>query len=156
MNGQHKGITMFEKFIKKIFGSIENQTQSNGLPLVQHEAPPMPKVKTPRPKSKKTTPKIIKTESLSPKEIATRKKEPWVEVVQTHINKSNIRNGFFELDWNEYFILQLKQEGYGFDGDPDEEIVDRWFRDLAQSILSSEGQMDSSSGLVVLPSQLTE
>lgn len=77
---------------------------------------------------------------LTPKERATRKKEPWVAVLDTHVNKDNIRNGFFELDWNEYFVLELKRNGYGFDGDPDEEIVDRWFRDLARNILAEEGQ----------------
>jgi len=72
---------------------------------------------------------------LSPKERATRKKEPWVGVLNTHVNKDNIRNGFFELDWNEQFVLQLKQEGYGEDGDPDEEIVDRWFRELCANVV---------------------
>jgi len=37
-------------------------------------------------------------------------------------------------------VLQLKQAGYGFEGDPDEEIVDRWFRDLARNMLGEEGQ----------------
>jgi hypothetical protein len=72
---------------------------------------------------------------LSPKDRATRKKEPWVGVLNTHINKDNIRNGFFELDWNEYFVLKLKQDGYGADGDPDEEIVDRWFRELCANVV---------------------
>ena len=72
---------------------------------------------------------------LTPKDRATRKKEPWVSVLNTHVNKENIRNGFFELDWNEYFVTKLKQEGYGFDGDNDEEIVDRWFRELCANIV---------------------
>lgn len=72
---------------------------------------------------------------MSLKERATRKKEPWIGVLNTHINKDNIRNGFFELDWNEYFVLQLKQEGYGADGDNDEEIVDRWFRELCANVV---------------------
>lgn len=72
---------------------------------------------------------------LTPKDRATRKKEPWVSVLNTHVNKENIRNGFFELDWNEYFVIKLKQEGYGFDGDNDEEIVDRWFRELCANIV---------------------
>lgn len=72
---------------------------------------------------------------LSPKDRATRKKEPWVGVLNTHVNKDNLRNGFFELDWNEYFVLQLKQEGYGADGDNDEEIVDRWFRELCANVV---------------------
>jgi hypothetical protein len=77
---------------------------------------------------------------LSPKERATEQKEPYVAVLDTKVNPENPRNGFFELDWNEYFIVQLKQAGYGFDGDPDEEIVDRWFRDLARNVLAEEGQ----------------
>jgi hypothetical protein len=73
---------------------------------------------------------------LSPKDRATRKKEPWVGVLETHVNKDNIRNGFFELDWNDQFVLQLKQEGYGADGDKDEEIVDRWFRELCANVVT--------------------
>ncbi len=72
---------------------------------------------------------------LNPKDRATRKKEPWVGVLETHVNKDNIRNGFFELDWNEYFVLKLKQEGYGEDGDKEEEIVDRWFRELCANVV---------------------
>jgi hypothetical protein len=72
---------------------------------------------------------------LTPKERANRKKEPWVGVLNTHVNSENVRNGFFELDWNEHFVLKLKQEGYGADGDPDEEIVDRWFRELCANVV---------------------
>ena len=72
---------------------------------------------------------------LSAKDKATRLKEPWVGVLETHVNKDNVRNGFFELDWNELFVLKLKQEGYGFDGDKEEEIIDRWFRELCASVV---------------------
>jgi len=76
---------------------------------------------------------------MTPKDRATKKGEPWVSVLDTKVNPDNIRNGFFELDWNEQFVLKLKQEGYGFDGDPDEEIVDRWFRDIVRQMLAEEG-----------------
>lgn len=72
---------------------------------------------------------------LNPKDKATKLKEPWVGVLNTHVNKENVRNGFFELDWNDLFVLKLKQEGYGFDGDKDEEIVDRWFRELCANVV---------------------
>jgi len=75
------------------------------------------------------------TAKLSPKDRATKLKEPWVGVLNTHVNKENVRNGFFELDWNDLFVLKLKQEGYGFDGDKDEEIVDRWFRELCANVV---------------------
>jgi hypothetical protein len=74
---------------------------------------------------------------LSPKERATEAKEPWVEVLDTHVNKENVRNGFFELDWNEYFVLQLRSNGY--QGDTDESIVDQWFQDLCRNIGAEAG-----------------
>jgi hypothetical protein len=76
---------------------------------------------------------------LTPKERATAKGEPYVAVLDTKVNPDNVRNGFFELDWNDLFVLQLKQAGYGFDGDADEEIVDRWFRGLCKDVASEEG-----------------
>ena len=76
---------------------------------------------------------------LGPKERATAQGIPYVSVLDTHVNKDNIRNGFFELDWNDEFVLQLKQAGYGFDGDPDEAIVDRWFRQLCQDVAGETG-----------------
>jgi hypothetical protein len=80
-----------------------------------------------------------------PKEYATRKKEPWVNVLDIKINEDNVRNGFFELDWNKYFIEELIKEGYGIDNDPEEEIVDRWFRDIVYNMLQEEG-MDTDRG----------
>ena len=80
-----------------------------------------------------------------PKEYATRRKEPWVNVIDVKVNEENVRNGFFELDWNEYFIAQLIQAGYGVDNDPEEEIVDRWFRDIVYNMLEEEGQ-DTNRG----------
>jgi hypothetical protein len=77
---------------------------------------------------------------MTPKDRATARGEAWVAVLDTKVNPDNVRNGFFELDWNELFIVELKKSGYGFDGDPEEEIVDRWFRDLAGNMLAEAGQ----------------
>lgn len=74
---------------------------------------------------------------LGPKTLATEKKEPWVAVLDTHVNKDNIRNGFFELDWNEYFVLQLKEAGYK--GDTEEAVVDQWFQELCKGVGSESG-----------------
>ena len=79
------------------------------------------------------------------KEVATEKKEPWVAVLDTHVNPENIRNGFFELDWNEYFVLQLKEAGYK--GDTEESIVDQWFQDLCRNVGNEAGvDMDRRQG----------
>lgn len=72
---------------------------------------------------------------LTAKERATRKKEPWVGVLETHVNKENVRNGFFELDWNDLFVANLITAGYGTTDDPAEEVVDRWFRELCANVV---------------------
>lgn len=74
---------------------------------------------------------------LSPKELATENKEPWIAVLDTHVNKDNIRNGFFELDWNEYFVLELRQAGYI--GETEEAVVDQWFQELCRNVGSEAG-----------------
>jgi hypothetical protein len=80
-----------------------------------------------------------------PKAYATKKGEPWVSVLDIKVNEQNVRNGFFEMDWNNLFIKQLIKAGYGVENDPEEEIVDRWFRDIVYNMLNAEG-MDTSRG----------
>lgn len=130
---QWDGINM-KKFIKKIFGidKLEQEAQVAKDELIRVQA------ETEKAKIEEELAK------LGPKERATKRGEPWVDVLETHVNKENIRNGFFELDWNEFFIKELIEAGYGFEEDPEEEIVDRWFRDLAANMLASEG-LDPSS-----------
>ncbi len=79
----------------------------------------------------------VRSEPVDAKAAATAKKEPWVTVLNTHVNPENPKNGFFELDWNEYFVLMLKQNGYT--GKTEEEIVDAWFGDLCREIGAEEG-----------------
>ena len=126
---------MMKQFIKRIFGIDKLEKAKADAQIATAEAKA-------REQEAKEAEELAK---MTPKERATKKGEAWVAVLDTHVNKDNIRNGFFELDWNAEFIVQLKQAGYGFDGDPDEEIVDRWFRDLARNMLATEG-MDAGRG----------
>ena len=71
------------------------------------------------------------------KDLATKNGEPWVAVLDTQVNADNIRNGFFELDWNNEFIEKLLDAGYS--GESNEEIVDAWFRTIVTQMLSEEG-----------------
>ena len=71
------------------------------------------------------------------KQEATAAGEPWVAVLDTQINPDNIKNGFFELDWNNQFIEELLDAGYS--GETNEAIVDAWFRTIAMQILGEEG-----------------
>lgn len=114
------GENTMKNFIKKIFGidKIEAETK---------------RVKEESERAKEEA----RLAKLTPKERATENKEPYIEVLDTHVNKENVRNGFFELDWNEYFVLQLRQAGYV--GESEEAIVDKWFQDLCRNIGAEEG-----------------
>ena len=116
---------MIKNFIKKI----------TGIDKIEHSIAKMQTLEKEAKAAQDSAKEAEELAKLTPKERATRKKEPWVAVLDTHVNKENVRNGFFELDWNEHFVLQLKQEGYGVDGDKDEEIVDRWFRELCANVV---------------------
>jgi hypothetical protein len=81
------------------------------------------------------------------KAAATAKGEPWVAVLDTQVNPENIRNGFFELDWNNEFIEQLLDAGYK--GETNEEIIDKWFRSIVIQMLEEEGQsIDRDMGYI--------
>ena len=80
---------------------------------------------------------------MKEKEEATKSGEAWVAVLDTKINEDNIRNGFFELDWNNEFIEKLLDAGYK--GETNEQIVDGWFKTIARNILQEEG-MDTDRG----------
>jgi len=84
------------------------------------------------------TPEEIRRATLEQeKEAATKAGEPWVAVLDTQVNPDNIKNGFFELDWNNEFIEKLLDAGYS--GETNEQIVDAWFRTIVTQMLEEEG-----------------
>jgi len=97
------------------------------------------KIDEPVNEEKELTPEDVRRAALKEeKEAATKAGEPWVAVLDTQVNKDNIRNGFFELDWNNEFIEQLLDAGYK--GETNEQIVDAWFRTIVTQMLEEEGQ----------------
>lgn len=60
------------------------------------------------------------------KKIADLLGEPWVGIVDEGLNPADGPNGFyFEFDWNDKWIEQLRAAG--FTGVTDEEIMEEWF-----------------------------
>ena len=121
---------MIKNLFKKWLGIDKLQAEKEALQIVRDKAVAETVLAQQREEQAK----------MDPKSRATARGEPYVSVLDTHVNKDNVRNGFFELDWNDEFIVQLRQAGYGFEGDPEEYIVDRWFRDLASNMLAEAGQ----------------
>ena len=83
----------------------------------------------------KPDPAILKDQKAkkTPKELATERSEPWVEVVSMEIDKDNPGQGSFELDWNDKFVANLTRAGYR--GKTDQDIVDNWFRSVCQNVV---------------------
>ena len=80
---------------------------------------------------------VSKDKGTDAKAKATKEKKPYVEVLETKLDAKNPRNGFFELDWNEYFVRDLRLAGY--QGDSEEAIVDAWFKELCGNIAKDQG-----------------
>jgi len=96
-------------------------------------------------KVKKTTKPIAKKKKTT---VSTKSKSEkgWVKVLNMNVNPDNPRNGFFELDWNKEFVNMLQQNGY--QGDTEEQIVDRWFQTLCRTIGNEQGIDTAGSGYV--------
>jgi hypothetical protein len=122
------------KLFEKLFGLDKIKAETEASMQAAEEANRIAEEATAGAERAKEAERLAK---LSPKELASEKKEPWVAVLETHVNKDNVRNGFFELDWNEYFVLQLRSAGYA--GTTDEEIVDQWFNELCRNVGADEG-----------------
>jgi hypothetical protein len=82
------------------------------------------------------TDEIKESKIKSEKDIATENQEPYIKIIETNIDKTNPSQGYFELDWNHYFISDLKKAGYT--GTTEEEIVEKWFKQLCKNIISED------------------
>ena len=88
--------------------------------------------------------KLKLLDETDPKEAANERGEPYIAVIDTQVNPNDIKNGFFELDWNNEFIEQLLDAGYK--GESNEEIVDQWFKTIVTQMLQEDGQ-DADRGM---------
>ena len=69
----------------------------------------------------------------TPKELATERGEPWVEILSMDIDHENPGQGAFELDWNDKFVSNLVRAGY--QGKTDQDIVDNWFKTICRNVV---------------------
>lgn len=67
---------------------------------------------------------------------ATLKGEPWVTVIRMDFGGVKSLEGSFELDWNEFFVDNLKKEGYV--GPTDDNIVNQWFMEVCRNVAMEE------------------
>ena len=92
----------------------------------------------------KPEPAVIKEQKTkkTPKELATERDEPWVEVLSMDIDKENPGNGAFELDWNDKFLSNLIRAGY--QGKTDQDIVDNWFKSVCRNVIQENFEQEQA------------
>ena len=79
------------------------------------------------------------------KQKATLNKEPWVNVVEFKLDRSNPSMvGEVELDWNEFFIQELQKKGYV--GQNDHVIIHKWFELICSAIATEGGLVNPIAG----------
>ena len=94
----------------------------------------------PAPREKK-----VKEEPKTAKQIATDKKEPYVNIVSLDVDLNNLHQGAFELDWNEIFVARLVKAGYMIKkDDTDAEIVDRWFQNVCRHVVMETWEQEEA------------
>jgi hypothetical protein len=103
-------------------------------------APVDPVKEPPVPREKK-----VKEEPKTAKQIATDKKEPYVNIVSLDVDLDNLHQGAFELDWNEIFVARLVKAGYMIKkDDTDAEIVDRWFQNVCRHVVMETWEQEEA------------
>jgi hypothetical protein len=115
-----------KKLVKKIFGidKLEAATQAAEAKLAEVE------------QKTKIVEEYAKVAQLSEKERRTAAQQPWVDC-DLVVDKENPKYGYFELDWNEYHVTDLKNKGYT--GNNDIEVVNQWFNDICRNSAEQEG-----------------
>ena len=83
-----------------------------------------------------------KTKVLSPKDEATAKGQPWVEVLGIEVDEADPGQGAFELDWNDVFITKLVRAG--FQGKTDQDLVDNWFKAVCRNVVTETYEQDQA------------
>lgn len=115
--------------------TVAKKTVAAKKPAAKKPVAKKPVAKKPVEKKAPAKPKLtVKVKSA--KELATKRGEPYVSIINVELNADDIGNGAFELDWNDIFVAKLLKAGY--QGKTDSDVVDNWFKTVCRNILTEE------------------
>ena len=86
--------------------------------------------------------KTNKKKQISEKELATKNKEPYINILSMDVDPENLNEGAFELDWNDIFIARLIKAGY--QGKEDQDLVDQWFQNVCRNVVLETYQQEQA------------
>ena len=84
----------------------------------------------------------IEPPQKTPKELATEKGEPYVQILSMEVDPVNLHQGSFELDWNDKFVANLLRAGYA--GKTDSDIVDQWFQNVCRHVVMETWEQEQA------------
>lgn len=83
----------------------------------------------------------LKHERITPQEYERKKadvlEEPWIAMPKISWDPENSSKTYFELDYNEFFLQFLKDNGYQ---GSDDDCINRWLNDICFSVLEEMNQ----------------
>ncbi len=80
---------------------------------------------------------FTKRKSTKDKKVADEIQAPYIKVIKIGFQEDDpTKGGYFELDWNELFVQQLREAGYS--GKTPEDVVNLWFNDLCRSVAQEQ------------------
>ena len=86
--------------------------------------------------------KTSRKKQISEKELATKNKEPYINILSMDVDPENLNEGAFELDWNDIFIARLIKAGY--QGKEDQDLVDQWFQNVCRNVVLETYQQEQA------------
>lgn len=120
-----------------MFNFFKKRQEETPLPKesapVEATAEEIKPVKPKKPRAPRKPKVEAPSQQISPKELATQRGEPWVQIINLELDPNNMGNGAIELDWNDIFVARLVKAG--FRGKDDHQIVDQWFTTVCRNIV---------------------
>ena len=98
-------------------------------------------------KSKKPVENNEKSKKVtkSEKDLATERGEPYIAILSMDVDRENLNQGAFELDWNEKFVANLIRAGY--QGKTDEDLVDQWFQNVCRNVVLETYEQEQAQNM---------
>lgn len=122
---------LFDKVVKKLV-EVTAMPQPVVVEPVKPKRTRKPKVEATAKPKRASKKKVAEAENPA-KLAATKRGEPWVDVVSIDVDPEDPGAGSFELDWNDTFVAKLVRAGY--QGKTDQDIVDNWFRAVCRNVV---------------------
>ena len=134
-----------KKFIRDILGITRREEETARLEQERLEQEAREKRESLVKKLEAQRQALPAKKKKSPKDIATERGEPYIDIVSMDVDPTSLEQGSFTLDWNDKFVSNLIRAGYQMDpNDTDADIVDRWFTNVCRNVVMETWEQEQA------------